>query len=249
MKTELRTKIPSLTKAGGNRVQKLLNGKPPEVVVELPALELRQVTVQIKGISPLIVHNWSEKAIRQMLDKQTKTAVKGREPKNPFEDFRGSLYPLPKQFVTPEAGYGVPAPAFKAAAVTAANDIQLKMTEMRRAFHVTSYTVPIIGVPLQSPVTEWDEKYSKELAPYHRQGISMRMDVVRLESGVADLRFRAWYPEWKASLNVEYNASIISLDQLFNLFRAAGYGCGICEWRPSAPQCRSGEFGRFSVLS
>lgn len=210
--------------------------------VELPPLVLDKVNIHVVGISPLIVHNWSEKAIRMMLDKQTGKASKGREKKDPFADFKSSLYPL-----SDGKGYGIPAPAFKACAVTAANSVELKMTQMRMAFHVSWFLVPIIGEPITKPATEWDKEYAKELKPFHAQGISMRMDVVRLESGVADLRFRAWYPRWSAELEVEYNKQMLSLAQLVNLFRAGGLGCGIGEWRPSSPQCRSGEFGRFEI--
>lgn len=213
-------------------------------IVELPPFLPQQVTIHVTGITGLIVHNWSQKAVGMMLGKQLGEASKGREKKNPFEDFKGSLYPCE---VDGKQRYGVPAPAFKACAVTAANDVQMKMTTMRRAFHVTSYTVPIDASPIKEPVTEWDTKYAKELKPYHALGISMRMDIVRLATGVADIRFRGWWPKWSAKLVVDYNSSMITLPQLLNLFRAGGWGGGICEWRPSAPECKSGEFGRFDM--
>jgi len=74
----------------------------------------------------------------------------------------------------------------------------------------------------------------------------MREDMVRLETGVADIRYRAGFPEWTANLTITYNASIISREQLLNLIEAAGYG-GVGEWRPSAPKCASGSFGCFRV--
>jgi hypothetical protein len=74
----------------------------------------------------------------------------------------------------------------------------------------------------------------------------MREDTVRLETGVADLRYRAGFPEWAANLEITYNADIISKEQLYNLVDAAGYG-GIGEWRPSAPKCSSGSFGCFHI--
>jgi hypothetical protein len=211
--------------------------------VDLPKWKIEVCDIQIVGRTSLIVHCWSHKAIRQMLDDQMGIAKTGREKKDPFADFVGSLYPVPGEAFR----FGVPAPAFKAAAVTASNDVQLKMTQMRRAFHVDTYTVPIEADPLTRPETECDAEYAEQLKPYHAIGISMRRDMVRLESGVADIRFRAWWPKWRCTLRVEYNPRAISMQQLVNLFAAAGYGSGVGEWRPSAPQCRSGEFGRFSV--
>lgn len=212
--------------------------------VQLPEIRMERVEITVVGKSPLIVHNWSSKAVRMMLDKQLKVPSKGREKRDPFEEFVSSLYPVPN---TDPQQYGMSAPAFKACAVSAANAVDLKMTQMRQAFHVNTYTVPVIGKPIKEPLTEWDSEYAKQLKPYHDLGWSMRMDVVRLDSGVADLRFRAWCPEWSATLEVEYNPSMISLPQLVNLFRSGGLGCGIGEWRPSSPKCRSGEYGRFDV--
>lgn len=221
------------------------NGRIKQVaqVVNLPKWRTEICEIHVIGKTPLIVHAWSEKAVREMLSKHMGEASEGREKKDPFANFKGTLYPIPGE----KFAFGVPAPSFKACAVSAANSVQLQMTKMKMAFHVESYTVPVYGEPIKTPVTEWDAKYKKELAPYHAIGISMRMDVVRLETGVADLRFRAWWPKWKAKIQVEYNPKLISLAQLLNLFRAGGFGCGIGEWRPSAPVCRSGEFGRFEI--
>lgn len=229
-----------------NRLAGRNNGGSPatsiSTAVVLPEFKPLKCSLHVVGTSPLIVHNWSHKAIIGMLGKQTGEAVKPKEKKDPFEDFRSSLYPINngKEF-------GFPAPAFKACAVTASNDLDMKMTEMRRAFHVCHYTVPVKGPAITQPQNEWDDKYKARLKPYWKQGISMRMDMVRLATGVADIRFRAWYPEWECNLEVEYNESVISLPQLVALFRAGGYGVGIGEWRPSSPQCKSGEFGRFEI--
>lgn len=74
----------------------------------------------------------------------------------------------------------------------------------------------------------------------------MREDMVRLETGVADLWYRAEYPEWSAALRISYNANMLSLEQLVNLVNAAGFG-GVGEWRPSAPKSASGSYGCFRV--
>lgn len=218
-------------------------------MVELPEFKVEKVNIHVIGITPLIVHNWNKKAIDQMLGKHLGEASKGREKKVPLEDFAATLYPINPHETTNgiPRKFGCPAPAFKACAVSGANAVSLKMTQVKQAFHVSWYTVPIIAKPLTSPVTEWDAKYAKELKPYHALGISMRMDVTRNDNGNPDLRFRAWFPEWEAELEVTYNPHALSLAQLLGLFRSGGFGCGIGEWRPSSPICRSGEFGRFEV--
>src|SRR5688572_21006546 len=119
-----------------NRIAEHQNGSTDDMLlqqaVELPEFKEETARFVVVGISPLIVHNWSKKAIAMMLGKQLGEAKAGRKAKDPFDDFRGSLYP-----VEGKSGlYGVPAPAFKACAVSAANAVEEKMTQMRQAFHV-----------------------------------------------------------------------------------------------------------------
>jgi len=53
----------------------------------------KKITFRIKGLSPLIMHKWSEKAKREMLDKQQKKTVKKglREPEV-MTDSRSSFF-------------------------------------------------------------------------------------------------------------------------------------------------------------
>lgn len=183
-------------------------------VMTLPEFDLRRVNVRIRGTSPLISHAWSLKAKRLMLDKQMKRASTGKEAKNPEADFKESLYTYPG------GGYGFPSVAFKAAAVTAAKDAELKMTDMRRAFHIDGELVKIEGKP------------------------QPRDDMVRVGMGTADIRFRAEFPKWEALLPVTFNAKAINVELLLNLFRLAGFGVGVGDWRPE----KDGQFGRFEVV-
>ena len=62
-------------------------------VVEIKPVELRNVTLKIVGDTPLIVHAWSEKAKRMMLEAQMDLAKgKKKEVKNPVDDFIQSMY-------------------------------------------------------------------------------------------------------------------------------------------------------------
>ena len=85
--------------------------------VTLPPLKIETVNVTLIGDTPLIVHRWSEKAKKQMLDKQMKKASPGKEAKDPERDFRDSLY------VLEDGRFGFPIIGFKAAAVTACTSI------------------------------------------------------------------------------------------------------------------------------
>lgn len=195
--------------------------------IELPPLALETIDIPLIGVSPLICHAWSEKAMRAMADKQQKKATKGREAKDPFREFADSLYWVSEK---PEkidgdaieaATFGFPAVAFKSAAVDACTSTgSITKVAARQAFHLLGETVSLIGPPP-----------------------SMREDVARVGMGTADLRYRGEFDPWGCVIRVQINAAVISAEQVVNLFNLAGFAVGIGDWRPQ----RDGPFGRFKV--
>lgn len=170
--------------------------------IQLPAMRIEAVQLTLVGDSPLIVHAWSEKAKRQMLDKQMKRASKAKEAKDPEADYEACFYR------TPDGHYGFPAIAVKSAMVGACRFVDMKMTEARGAFHIDAEMLRLFGAPRP------------------------REDMVRLGLGVADIRYRPEFPEWQMPVIIKFNASIISAEQIANLLNTAGFAIGIGEWRP-----------------
>ena len=71
-------------------------------VVEIKPLDMRTVEVTIVGDTPLIMHAWSEKAKRMMLEaQQGKAKGKKKELRNPVEDFIDSMYWLTEKPTEP----------------------------------------------------------------------------------------------------------------------------------------------------
>lgn len=175
-----------------------------ETRIELPQLKIGQARITLIGDSSLICHAWSHKAKSQMLAKQMKQAKQGKAAKDPEQDFRDSLYPLPNG-----RGYGFPAVAFKSAAVDACSHVDgVTKVEARGAFHINGEMVEIEGAP------------------------TMREDMVRIAMGTADIRYRGEFKEWRVTFVVRYNENVLSLEQIVNLFNTAGFAIGVGEWRP-----------------
>ncbi len=131
-----------------------------EIVIPKP--EIASIQVGIVGTSPLIVHAWSEKATRMMLNKQMGLPTPKKEPKSPEDDYNGARY------ISSQGWDGVPATAFKAAMVGACRLVEgLPMTMARRLFFV-----------------EADDRELNLVRIFAEP--QMRQDMVRLESGVAD---------------------------------------------------------------
>lgn len=206
--------------------------KETEVII-IPAIDIRNATITLKGDSPLIVHKWSEKAKKMMLDKQMKIATsKGHDAKDPFADFIDTIYflsgkpesPTPEAFeeaLSNGARFGFPSVGVKASAVSAGfrAGVTKNLVSMNGAFHIDEEYVEIKGVP------------------------QIREDMVRVGMGTADIRYRAEFPEWSTTFTVKYNAGVISLAQLCNLFNLGGFAVGIGEWRPE----KGGTYGRYHV--
>jgi len=74
--------------------------------ISVPAPRIRRVKLTLQGISPLICHNWDEKAKREMLDKQMQKAKTKKEAKVPEDAFRKSLYVVPGREDDPDGTPG-----------------------------------------------------------------------------------------------------------------------------------------------
>lgn len=210
--------------------------KKNEKVVEIRPLDIKTVPVRIVGDTPLIVHAWSEKSKRMMLEAQTKvTKTKAKEIRNPFAEFVDSLYWLSeKPNATPEAfeaalpmaKFGFDAGAIKMAANSAAYRLGWVKDQMglRGSYFIISEYGTSVEIKGDKPI--------------------MREDMVRIGKGTADLRYRGEFTNWYMDIAIEYNESgNLTLEQIINCINAGGYACGLGEWRPE----KDGTFGKFHV--
>jgi len=208
----------------------------PEVFI--PRLTIDHAFIEIVGTSSLICHAFPDKEKARMrhsrqTDESIQPKEKGKSRKirdvRDFEaEYQASMYPI-------DGGkYGFPAIAFKRAIVAACRQISnLEMTMANRIIFVTGShqskgfdCVEIVGKP------------------------RMREDIVRL-AGIdkpPDIRYRAEFMPWKATLHIEFNRLMISLDGIYNLVQYAGWSEGVGEQRPSAPK-KSGNNGRFDIAN
>lgn len=206
--------------------------KKTNAAIELPKLDIRLMEVIVVGDSPLIVHAWSEKSKREMLDKQLKVAKGAKEAKDPVADFNASLYRLGDD-------YGFPSVGFKSAAVTAGTSVAgLTKIAARQAFHIIGQDVDVEGVFEGTSARH-------NLVKIEGGDPAMREDMVRVGMGTADIRYRGEFRDWWAKLLVRYNANVLSESQILNLLNVAGFAVGVGEWRPE----KDGQYGMFHVAT
>lgn len=192
----------------------------PAASLQIESIKVERLHIPIVGTAPLIVHAWSHKAKRQMLDaQQGRKTVK--EHRDPQADYESSLYRT-------ETGFGFPVLAFKAATVGAARFFgkAVRMTEIRQfvffqgvpSADKTQLLTPITGEP------------------------RMREDMVRVGMGT-DLRYRGEFLDWTAVLDVTYVTSALDRASVVSLIEAGGLGVGVGEWRPE----KNGQNGTYAV--
>jgi hypothetical protein len=194
----------------------------PAGPISLQRLDDAELTIDIEGLTPLIPHRWSEKALRQMRNKQFGNPSAGREPKNPEEEALASCY-----WLQPDVP-GMPATAFKSATIDGARFFPaITMAELKSTIFVKGVgpdqLVEITGDPL------------------------LREDTPRNSGGTADLRYRYQFMPWRAQLTVRFVPTQLTADSVVALVDAGGRG-GVGDWRPNAPKSKTGTFGTYRVV-
>lgn len=196
----------------------------------------KHFAVWIVGDTPLIVHAWSEKAKREMLEKQVKATRGGKEARDPHGDFVSSLYEMG------DGKYGFPATGIKIAilssahkdkgiarsAVMAALWINANMVRVRPALAGAICDMPLIRIYSGNP--------------------EMREDMVKIGVGLnktANLAYRGQFTSWAMRVTGRFNATVLTPEALAFLIEESGLASGLGEWRNE----RKGMFGAFHMAS
>ena len=216
-------------------------------LVAIKPLEMQEVKLTIVGDTPLIVHAWSEKAKKQMLDAQMgKAKGKQKDKKSPAQDFIDSMYWLTDkpsadnveseedklalfaQAVQGGAKFGFPVTALKQAAISASYRKGWTKDKMslRGAFFIDGGFGEFMEIKSDPPV--------------------MREDMVKVGMGTADIRYRGEFRNWSSTFTLRYDVNgQYDLTAIINMLHAGGTVCGLGEWRPE----RDGMHGMFHVAT
>lgn len=206
--------------------------KKQEIGIEFPKIIIKEAEVTIIGDSPLLVHKFSEKAKREILDKQMKKAKKAKEAKDPVADFIQALHwitPMPKEFtmeafekaVKEGARFGFPTVGLKQSAISAAyrGGLSKNKVSIQGCFHIAGELIEITG------------------------DLSMREDYCKIPMAGADIVYRGQFDNWQSTFTIRYDDSVFSLDQIVQFINMGGFAVGIGDWRPE----KGGNFGMFHV--
>lgn len=198
--------------------------------VMIPAPNIQAVTLRVYGTAPYVQLRFSEKAqglmLANQLDPSKKKRGGPREAKKPAELYQQALYR------TRKGKCGIPAAAFRNAMIRACSLVGFAMTQAKMSVFVQADDVDSFdGTPLvliegtPEPV----------------------MHPVRPAKGGADIRVRAMWRKWAATLRVEYDADQFQQDNVVNLLERAGVQVGVGEGRPSSKNSAGMGWGTFTT--
>jgi hypothetical protein len=199
------------------------------LVVNAPKIET--AIFRIQGTAPYVQLRFSEKAIKAMREKQeagsTATKKKAREARDFDDDFVHSMH-----YDETEGWVGIPASAFRAGVISACRLVGFKMTIAKLSVFVEPDGFDKVdGTPLIKI------KGKPEPLIMH----------TRNATGVCDLRVRAKFWPWSASVKISYDAGQFSRQDVANLMLRVGAQVGIGEGRPDSKNSSGMGWGTFTL--
>ena len=202
-----------------------------EVRIEITPPNWQTINLRAEGASPLMMHRFSSKMRKQIEDNQT--AVNKVSKKRPPKDYKQEF--MDARYISTTKWDGVPAVMFRHAMIAACRTFKgLPMTQAKGAF-----TVKAQG-------RERDDGTS--LGRIHGKATHDTRPV-RLESGGADMRNRPRYDDWYCDVIIEFDADLLSANDVANLFARAGLQVGIGELRPQGAKSFGGDMGMWTVAA
>jgi hypothetical protein len=185
--------------------------------INIPKPDLRMLRIPILGVTEYISHRMSEESINKIEAKQQGKAEEAKKPRDPKAETLAALY------LTDNGVPGIPAAAFKKAVEQVAS---LVIQQDQKAAKTVKGAIQVLGdiIPIKG---KWRH----------------RNDMGRLQGRTASPIYRPGFPKWEVSLDVQYNAGLLSAEQVLNLFVQAGFLIGVGDWRPQ----KSGNHGMFTV--
>lgn len=189
------------------------------MALQIKPIVRKAITLRIKGTSPLVMHKWSEKAKGMMRDKQAGKKTKNRDARNPEQECIDATY------MTHDGKFAIPGMALKRAFISAAHkDIGIEKTLVRKA----------LFIQIEDP---------DGLIPIDTAPPVMREDMMRVGQGIADLRYRPEFKRWSSIFTIEFDAELLTENDVIALVNRSGFGVGILEGRPEVGR----DFGRFEI--
>lgn len=192
---------------------------------------IRGVELPIEGTAPYVQLRFSEKAKAtmraNMLAGSTAKKGKNREPRDFDADYAVALYRFD------DGGYGIPAAAFREAAISACRVAGFVMTRAKLSVFIEADGYDAADGTALVRIIEGEPEPAEH--------------AVRNADGSADLRIRGMWRHWRALLTIRYDAGQFTQTDIINLFSIVGEQVGIGEGRADSKKSAGMGWGFFCI--
>jgi hypothetical protein len=204
-----------------------------EGTVTISAPRLNVATFHIVGTAPYVQNRFGAKAAQQMRETQEAGQAARSKKKRSAKDFEAVCRDA--THIAEDGWYGIPAPAFRNAMISACRLIGFKMTLAKMSVFVIADGIDADdGTPL---VRLSDESGKPETHVMHVINSSM----------VADLRPRPMWRRWGADVRVRFDLDQFTAQDVANLLLRAGVQVGVGEGRPDSKRSNGLDWGTFTI--
>lgn len=205
-----------------------MNIQTPIREIQIPAPRFETLEFRLIGAAPYMQARFAEKARNAMREKHEAGSVARKGKKKEARDFKSDFEQAIHR--STEGWIGIPAGAFRAAAVSACRLVGFKMTMAKLSFFVEADGFDALdGTPLIR--IEGEPEVSEMM--------------VRNATGVADIRVRPLWREWACNLRVRFDCDQFTREDIANLVMRVGMQVGIGEGRPDSKSSNGLGFGLF----
>lgn len=201
------------------------------VIIKAPNFQIAEF--KIRGDAPYVQNAFSQKAKAEIKVKQkagsTGRSKRTKEAKNFQESYQQAMHK------TKEGWCGIPAPAFRAAMVSACRTVGFKMTVAKLSVFIEA--------------DGFDENDNTPLVKITKGEPEYFESLVRIQQTI-DIRPRPmWAPGWEAILKVKFDADQFTWDDVANLLMRVGMQVGVGEGRPDSKSSTGMGWGTFKLIN
>lgn len=205
--------------------------KAIEIKIAPPNIQMAQFIIH--GTAPLVIHKFSQKAIKTIRDKQELGSLSNKNKTRTAKDFDDCFNQA--RHISTEGWDGFPAGAIRAAIISACRLVGFKMTMAKLSVFVhadgfdNTEGTPLIRIIGPQP---------RKLESMVRVGIG---------GSTTDISVRPQWLEWGAKLRIDFDADQFSVTDISNLISRVGMQVGICEGRPDSKNSAGMGWGTFRI--
>jgi len=202
-------------------------------VVEITPPKFRTAVFKLIGMSPLVIHRFSQKAKTDIENRAKAGDLAKAKKKKEAADFDQAY--LDAFHVSTDGWYGFPASAFRNAMIEACKIVNYVMTRAKLAVFVEADGIDEVeGIGLVR-IEGKPEKMS--MAVRNQNSIS----------GGSSICVRPMWRKWEMTLHVRYDEDMMTLTDITNLLARAGAQVGVGEGRPASRKSCGMGWGTFRI--